>query len=111
MLYYKNANGQVFAYDSIEHRQKFGTPDLVEMTAQEVAELTTPPADPSPAEQIDALERQYMLPRPVRDVLLPLMEMQAASQGITPAQLRERNTGYRKVKELDEQISALRALI
>ena len=65
----------------------------------------------TPAAQIEALERQYMLPRPVRDVLLPLMEMQAASQGITPAQLRERNTGYRKVKELDEQIAALRALI
>jgi len=65
----------------------------------------------TPAAQIDALERQYMLPRPVRDVLLGLMEMQAAGQGISPTELHERNPGYRRVKELDEQIAVLRALL
>ena len=66
---------------------------------------------PSPASQIEALERQYMLPRPVRDVLLPLMEAKAAELGYTPAQLRIANPGYRRVKELDEQIAALRAML
>ena len=69
------------------------------------------PEPASPAAQIDALERQYMLPRPVRDVLLPLMEAKAAELGYTPAQLRIANPGYRRVKELDEQIAALRAML
>lgn len=65
----------------------------------------------SPAEQIEALERETLLPRPVRDFMLISMEIQAAGQGITPAQLRDRNPGYRRVKMLDEQIAALRALL
>lgn len=58
--------------------------------------------------EIDALERQHMLPRPVRDSLLAIAEKEAAALGYTPAQLRVVNAGYRKVKELDEQIAALR---
>ncbi|MDP2018983.1 hypothetical protein [Hydrogenophaga sp.] len=81
------------------------------MSDAEVAELIVPLPGPSPAEQIDALERQYMLPRPVRDVMLGLMEKEAAAVGLTPAQLRLANPGYRRVKELDEQIAALRALL
>ncbi len=65
----------------------------------------------TPAAQIDALERQYQLARPVREFMLISMEVQAAAQGINPTQLRERNPGYRRVKELDEQIAALRALL
>lgn len=63
------------------------------------------------AAEIEALERQTLLPRPVRDFMLISMEIQAAGQGITPAELRDRNPGYRRVKELDEQIAALRALL
>lgn len=73
---------------------------------------TPEPADPEPtldaAAQIEALEREYMLPRPVRDVLLPLMEAKAVELGYTIEQLRTSNSGYRKVKELDEQIAILR---
>lgn len=74
---------------------------------------------PSPAEQIEALERETLLPRPVRDFMLVSMEQaaaqQGATQGLTAAQsvavLRANNSGYRKVKGLDEQIAALRALL
>jgi hypothetical protein len=68
-----------------------------------------PPVQPTPASQIDALERATLLSRPVRDVLLALMEEKAASLGLTPAQLRQVNPGYRRVKDLDDQIAALRA--
>lgn len=82
----------------------------------EDARAPAPEPDPEPpaataAAQIDALERQHMLPRPVRDVLLALMEKEAAALGITPTQLRAVNPGYRRVKELDEQIAALRELL
>jgi hypothetical protein len=60
------------------------------------------------AAEIDARERQHMLPRPVRDSLLAIAEKEAAALGYTPPQLRTVNAGYRKVKELDEQIAALR---
>lgn len=80
------------------------------MTPEEVAAFSPAP-EPTPQERIDALERETMLPRPVRDFMLIAMEVEAAKQGITPEQLRLANPGYRKVKELDEQIAALRALL
>lgn len=87
-----------------------------------LAEGNTPePADPAPtpsaAQQIDALERAAMLPRASREFMLTFMEGKAVemgqAQGLTPEQslaaLRAGNTGYRRVKELDEQIDVLRA--
>lgn len=43
MMHYKTPNGQVFAYETLADRLKYGAPDLVEMTAEEMAALTTPP--------------------------------------------------------------------
>lgn len=43
MLHFKTPNGQVFAYADLAERQKFGAPDLVAITDQEVAELTAQP--------------------------------------------------------------------
>jgi len=60
------------------------------------------------AMEIESLERQHMLPRPVRDSLLALAEKEAAALGYTSEQLRVVNAGYRRVKELDEQINELR---
>ena len=76
-----------------------------------------PPLPASPAEQIDVLERENMMPRATREFMLTFMEttalQQGAAQGLTAEQsllaIRTRNPGYRKVKELDEQIAALRA--
>lgn len=58
--------------------------------------------------QIDALEREVILPRVTREFMLANMEAVAASQGVTPEQLRASHYGYRRVKEFDEQIEALR---
>ena len=59
--------------------------------------------------QIDAMERDALLARPAREFMLLQMEAIAAGQGVTPEQLREQHYGYRKVKEFDETIAALRA--
>ena len=86
--------------------------------------IPAPPPQPpaptlTPAQQIEALEREHQLARPVRDFMLGSMELaaveQGAAAGLTAEQsiqmLRARNPGYRRVKELDEQITALRALL
>lgn len=60
-----------------------------------------------------------MMPRATREFMLTFMETTAAEQGAgqglnaqqSIAILRSNNSGYRKVKELDEQIAALRALL
>lgn len=120
MLHFKHPDtGQVFAYETLQQRDQLGAPELV-MASQEDLDALAPSApELPPAEQIDALEREFLLARPVRDVLLGLLEKEAvaqgAGQGLTSEQsvalLRERNPGYRKVKELDEQIDALRERI
>lgn len=81
------------------------------------------PADPTPGltpqQQIDALEREYMLPRAAREFMLGAMEREAVQvgieQGLTAEQsislLRIKNAGYRRVAELDDQIAQLREQI
>jgi len=76
---------------------------------------TPHPADPiqslTPQQQIDALERESMIPRITREFMLAQAVMTAASQNITADQLYQMNIGYRKLKDLDNQIAALRNLI
>ena len=59
--------------------------------------------------QIDALERQYLMPRVVRESLIAQAEERGAALGYTPAQLLVKNKGYAGLKALDAQIAALRA--
>ena len=35
MIYYKNTQGEVYAYETEDERQEWGTPDLVPMTSEE----------------------------------------------------------------------------
>ena len=42
MKYFKNANGEVFAYETQEDRERFGTSDLVQMTDAEVTAFLVP---------------------------------------------------------------------
>lgn len=88
-----------------------------ELTPEEVAALPPPPPPPTPAEQIAELERQSGAPKWMRALALGLMEKEAvtqgAAQGLSPEQsitlLRAGNPGYRRLKEIDEQITALEA--
>jgi len=74
-------------------------------------EVTISPSQRNIAAEIEALERQHMLPRPVRDSLLAIAEKEALAAGLTIAQLETANAGYRKVKALHQQIAELRALL
>lgn len=42
MIYFKNANGEVFAYESHEERELYGSSDLIAMTHEEVDAHLTP---------------------------------------------------------------------
>ena len=44
MIYFKNENGDVFAYETQEERDQYGAPDLLLMTEAEVASHLTPAA-------------------------------------------------------------------
>lgn len=44
MIYFKNASGEVFAYETQGERDQYGADDLVPMTAAEVEEHLNPPA-------------------------------------------------------------------
>jgi len=59
--------------------------------------------------RIDAMERQEQLPRPTREFMLLQLEPVAAEQCITMEQLRANHYAYRRVKEFDEAIAALRS--
>lgn len=75
------------------------------------------PADPvvlTPDEaqaRIDALERQYLMPRIARESFIFQAEERALAMGLTLEYLRAKNKGYAGLKALDEQIQALRAFI
>lgn len=51
MLYFKNPNGDVFAYESEQERQEWGAPELVEMTPEEIDAHLNPPPGPEPVPQ------------------------------------------------------------
>lgn len=54
MKYYKNQNGEVFAYETEQEREQFGGPDLIEMTPEEIeAHLNPVPS----AEELAAAAR------------------------------------------------------
>jgi len=80
-------------------------------------EEPAPAPQPTAQEQIDALEREHMAPRWMRDFTLGSMEREAvdlgSAQGLSAEQsialLRTKNAGYRRLKELDELIATLRA--
>lgn len=59
--------------------------------------------------QIDAIERQTLMNRAVREFMLAQAEQIGEAAGYTPAQLYQVNVGYRKVKDVDTEIVALRA--
>lgn len=52
--------------------------------------------------QIDALERQQLMPRATREFMLTFMELNA------PPEVLEVNPGYQAVKAFDNQIKVLR---
>lgn len=110
----KDGDTKVPTLDSVE----FGTHPETLLYREWLAAGGVPlPADPvvlTPQEaqaQIDALERQYLMPRIARETFIFQAEERALEMGLTLEYLRAKNKGYAGLKALDEQIAALRALI
>lgn len=56
MIYFKNSNGEVFAYETEQEREQFGAADLVRMTPEEIEAYLNPTSTP---EQIASAERAW----------------------------------------------------
>ena len=90
-----------------------------DLTPEEIASLMTGIPQPTPQQQIEALEREHMLPKATRKFMLSFRAttaiQQGAGQGLTPEQalaaLMAGNSGYAAVKSLDNQIEALEDLL
>lgn len=54
MIYFKNASGEVFAYETVLEREEFGAADLTEMTAEEVDAFLNPPAVPLTRDEVES---------------------------------------------------------
>lgn len=55
MIFFKNTNGEVFAYETKEDREQFGSADMVDMTPEEIEAHLNPPVAPPTREQVEAL--------------------------------------------------------
>lgn len=88
-----NQNGLIYEGDCRDG-DRTATPE--EIAAWELSKL------PSPQSQIDALERQQLMPRATREFMLTFMELNA------PPEVLAVNPGYQAVKAFDLQIKALR---
>lgn len=64
MKYFKDKEtGEVYAYETEAERKEWGSPELVEMTAEEVDAHLNPPAKPLTREQIEEMRlRAYSDP-------------------------------------------------
>lgn len=58
--------------------------------------------------QIEAIERETLMNRAVREFMLIASEERAAGLGMTAEQLYAANIAYRRVKDTDNRIAALR---
>ena len=87
-----------------------GTVTYSEETVEET-EFRTKTVIIPPADQIKQLEAASGIPRITREFMLGVMEKEAIDAGITLEQLATANIGYKRLKDLDNQIKALRKLI
>lgn len=77
--------------------------------------ITRFPDAPPPTPQdlamqtIVALEREQILSRAAREFMLTFMEEKATEMGVPLETLMAKNALYRRVKQFDDQIAALRA--
>jgi len=89
-----------------------GCVEITEAEADAIRIASIPvPLPPTPQEQIDTIERNTLMNRATRELMIGIAEKEGAALGLTPAQLYLANVAYRSVKDVDTQIAALRAQI
>ena len=60
-------------------------------------------------QKIEQLERESLMNRITRESIMGLAKERAAALGMTEAQLIAKNKGYAALKQVDDEIAALRA--
>ena len=104
---FTDANGGYYQTDEV------GVPEwAIKLTSCPVAVPPAPTAADKRAAvdvQIATLEQQQLMPRITRETLLAAAVQLAAAQGITEPVLYAAQIAYRKLKDFDTSIAALRA--
>ena len=110
MKYFISPDNELFAYESDGSQDHIIPETLVPATDAQVQAIQNPPIDPKVAAlaQIDALESQTMMIRGTRESLLAFAVAIAGASGVPESTLYAQNIAYKKMKDLDTQISALR---
>jgi hypothetical protein len=89
-----------------------GVVTIVELTPEEIASRPTPVLEDASVviiQEIEQIERKTLMNRAVREFMLLSAEATALTKGVTPEQLYIANSAYKKVKDVDIQIAALRS--
>jgi hypothetical protein len=102
-----SSNGAIWFKAEATEAQKADAMSILTQNINAVSDV--PSAKDLIMDSINALERESMIPRITREFMLAQAVLTASSQGIDEPTLYEMNIGYRKLKDLDDKISALRA--
>lgn len=90
-----------------------GCVEITQAEAEAIREASKPVVDPKvqTLALISQIERETLMNRATRELMLGIAEKEGASLGLTPEQLYVANVAYRSVKDVDSRIAALRAQI
>jgi len=121
MKHYRAPDGTIHAFEDDGSQDFLIRKDMVALTVQQLEEARRREPDPKAEAmaQIRALEQAEQAPRFVREALLDLARDRAIragqAAGLTEQAalllLGTKNQGYIKLKALDDQITALRAIV
>lgn len=116
MQHFKAPNNSLHVIEpEFAHLLPAGCVEITEEEAEAIREANKPVlVPPTPQEQIDKIERDTMMNRAAREALLLLIEREAMREfGVdlptAQAGLYAGNPAYKRVKDIDNQIAALRA--
>jgi len=112
MKHYKDpVTNEVYAYSADGSQDAYIKAGLVPISDAELTVLRAPIVAQQRANiqnQIESLERQQLMPRITREALLSIILQQSIVPGLTESQLYATDINYRKLKDLDVSIVALR---
>jgi len=121
MKHYRSSDGAIHAFEDDGSQDYLIRKDMVALTAEQLEQARRREPDPKAEAmaQIRALEQAEQAPRFVREALLDLARDRAIragqAAGLTEQAalllLGTKNQGYIKLKALDDQIAALRAIV
>lgn len=114
MKTYKAPDNSLHVIDpEFAHMLPAGCLQITDEEAKAIRAANAPQPDPVQLvkDQIAAIERDTLMNRATREFMIALAEKEAAASGYTPAQLYAVNLGYRKIKDIDTQVAALREQI